>query len=174
MKYRCTNPNFRQWKDYGGRGISVCERWLTFKNFLADMGDPPPGMRLERIDNDGNYEPGNCRWASPKDQQRNQRVTRRVVVDGVSYVAADLADRSGLKTETIIERAAKGLRLRDVLSPKRRVFHAGLALGGKANGKRNRKKTHCPQGHQYSKANTYVTPEGYRRCRRCRADGMLR
>jgi len=73
MKYRCLNPNCSDYKNYGGRGIKVCERWMDFTNFLADMGEKPEGLTLDRINNDGNYEPGNCRWATWKEQRQNQR-----------------------------------------------------------------------------------------------------
>jgi hypothetical protein len=74
MLQRCLNPNNAAWSDYGGRGITVCKRWLTFENFYADMGDPLEGLTLDRFpNNDGNYEPGNCRWATRKEQAINQR-----------------------------------------------------------------------------------------------------
>lgn len=72
MIQRCTNPNSQRYSRYGGRGISVCQRWFRFENFLADMGPRPPGYSIERIDNDGNYEPSNCVWIPRNQQQRNQ------------------------------------------------------------------------------------------------------
>lgn len=78
MVSRCTNPNDPRWEDYGGRGITVCLRWRhSFLYFLADMGEAPEGLTLDRFpNNDGNYEPGNCRWATPSEQVANRRPSR--------------------------------------------------------------------------------------------------
>jgi hypothetical protein len=74
MLSRCTNPKIKGWKNYGGRGIKVCDEWLKFENFYADMGDPPKRLSLDRINNDGGYEKSNCWWADWRQQNHNKRV----------------------------------------------------------------------------------------------------
>lgn len=78
MVQRCINPKTRKYNDYGGRGIKVCDRWRVFQNFLDDMGVKPHGLSLDRIDNNGNYEPGNCRWATGAEQVRNRRAIEEI------------------------------------------------------------------------------------------------
>ena len=74
MRRRCENPNSTNYKNYGARGIKVCDRWQSFENFLADMGEKPdPALTLDRTNNEGDYEPDNCRWATRKEQRANKR-----------------------------------------------------------------------------------------------------
>lgn len=174
MRQRCNNPKAQQFHHYGGRGIRVCERWNSFEKFYADMGDVPDGKSLERIDVEGNYGPNNCRWATQKEQMRNMRITRRVTVEGKTYVAADLADKLGVKTDTIIERAKVCKTYDELMSQERRVFHDGLALGGKISGAKRSARTHCKRGHEFTSENTRITPQGWRACRTCHNEKMRR
>lgn len=111
-KGRCTNPNNDRYSSYGGRGITMCDRWLnSFENFLADMGERPEEMSLDRIDVDGNYEPSNCRWATAKEQSNNLRVQKE---RGGSL--QELADKSGLPATTIQTRLSRGWSLEKALT----------------------------------------------------------
>lgn len=89
MIQRCHNENNAEFKNYGGRGIEVCERWHDFANFIADMGRRPFGMTVERKDNDSSYSPGNCIWASQKTQNANKRHNRFVEIDGRRMIASE-------------------------------------------------------------------------------------
>jgi hypothetical protein len=85
MKQRCTNPKNNHYKSYGGRGIKIHPSWMNYKHFLADMGPRPEGKTLDRRDNNGNYEPGNCRWATDDEQFANTSRNIKVTVEGVEY-----------------------------------------------------------------------------------------
>ncbi len=109
MKQRCNYAQSKQYPAYGGRGITVCARWNdSFENFLADMGERPKGMTIDRIDSDGNYEPKNCRWATDPDQQRNRRSTILVERNGVTKCVKDWCDELGLKPDAVYGRIRRG------------------------------------------------------------------
>jgi len=111
MKTRCTNPRQSHWELYGGRGITVCDRWLSsFEAFLADVGRAPsPRHTLDRIDNDGNYEPGNVRWATAAEQVRNSRAVKLVTVSGRTVHLAEAARMLGIHRTLLTKRIAAGM-----------------------------------------------------------------
>lgn len=100
---RCTNPKYKEWRYYGGRGITVCPEWLaSAKAFLEYMGPRPgPGYSIDRIDTNGNYEPGNVRWADAKTQARNKRTSRYVEFDGVRLTLAEWSEKLGVKFDVL-------------------------------------------------------------------------
>lgn len=118
MIARCTNPNEVSYPDYGGRGIAVCARWMeSFENFLADMGPCPPGMTIERMDNSLGYGPGNCVWASRKQQNRNKRSTRYLTHEGLTLSLAEWAERTpAIPYHTIKGRLVRGWTDADALT----------------------------------------------------------
>jgi hypothetical protein len=117
MKDRCLNPNNHRWHRYGGRGISIDPSWLSFAQFLSDMG-PRPSLRhsIERRDNDGNYEPGNCYWATPIQQQNNMRQNVRIEFEGKTQTIAQWARETGLNPGTIRARLRRKWALIDVFN----------------------------------------------------------
>lgn len=109
MLSRCQNKNVPNHPGYGGRGIRVCERWQVFENFISDMGRrPSPAHSLDRIDNDGNYEPENCRWATNTVQQRNKRNAVLVTWAGETLPVREWEDRLGFRKELLYGRLKKG------------------------------------------------------------------
>ena len=109
MKRRCLSPNAHNYKHYGGRGIKICARWMTFVNFADDMGERPSGHTLDRIDNDGMYCPENCKWSTQAEQSRNRSSSVRVTLDGKTMTATDAAKLYGIHRKTIAKRVASGV-----------------------------------------------------------------
>lgn len=109
MLRRCRNAKCAAFKDYGGRGITVCERWLQFSAFLEDMGRRPQGKTLDRENNNGNYEPANCRWADRKTQAINSRHARMFTVNDRTMCLRDWSRETGIPPSTIKRRLGRGL-----------------------------------------------------------------
>ena len=108
MKRRCRDAHRHTHGRYGGRGIKVCRRWLySFSNFLADMGERPPGTTLDRKDNNGNYTPENCRWATQREQHGNKCSNRRIRFCGRTMILADWARELGINPATLWWRLAR-------------------------------------------------------------------
>lgn len=108
MKQRCHNPNNHNYKNYGARGISICKRWMDFPSFLSDMGPKPHGLTIDRINNEGNYEPGNCRWATTKQQRDNQRTCYQVSFNGRTDNITNWARSIGIHPDTLKHRLVVG------------------------------------------------------------------
>jgi hypothetical protein len=122
MKDRCLNPRHSAYDRYGGRGVTICERWLTFANFFADMGPrPTPEHSLDRVDANGNYEPENCRWATDAEQNQNSRKNRFLTHDGQTLCVSEWARRIGIKAATLEQRLNLGWSVeRALTAPLRR------------------------------------------------------
>lgn len=117
MMMRCNNESHPAYSHYGGRGIKVCERWSDVRIFVADMGlRPTPKHSLDRIDNEGSYSPDNCRWADPKEQQRNKRTTKTVEYEGETLPLVELAERFGIEPETLRKRLKRDWPMERALS----------------------------------------------------------
>jgi hypothetical protein len=129
MMDRCNNPNSDDYKDYGGRGISVCERWRDFINFFEDMGERPKGLSLDRIDNSKGYSKDNCRYASLKEQVRNRRVTVMITHTGETKPLAQWCEELGVSYERADRRYRLGHPPHKILSTE--VFKTGPAKGSR-------------------------------------------
>lgn len=107
MRTRCNNPNYKDFHLYGGRGISVCASWESFENFLCDMGPKPDGLTIERRDNDGNYEPDNCYWATRREQALNRKTSQIATYAGMTLCAREWADKLGVSRNAFHTRARR-------------------------------------------------------------------
>lgn len=116
MVKRTTNPNDKAYPQYGGRGIGVCQEWLTFEGFSKDMGEKPDGLTLERVNNDLGYSPENCRWATYKDQARNKRNTVKVMFRGESTTLGSICDTFGIKYASLYYPMRDGYQLETIVT----------------------------------------------------------
>ena|SRR3990167_4424025 len=119
MRQRCQNPRNKKYTQYGGRGIRICKRWEKFQNFLEDMGKRPFGKMIERVDNNGNYDPGNCRWATAKEQANNTRRNRWISYGGMTLTLTDWAAHIGITPGSLHERLQK-LPISEALTKEKR------------------------------------------------------
>lgn len=116
MRGRCLNPNDSDFKDYGGRGITVCERWNDFAAFFEDMGPRQHGETIDRIDVNGNYEPGNCRWAPAGIQSRNKRNNHRLTINGETLTLAEWCRHFGIEPSKVRYRLKQGFPVEEAFS----------------------------------------------------------
>lgn len=116
MIARCENPKARGYNNYGGRGIKVCERWHLFENFKSDMGECPPRLTLDRLNNDGNYEPSNCQWRSRLDQQNNRRCSVRHLAFGETGTIKELCRKLGKDYQLTNTRVRRGIPIEEALT----------------------------------------------------------
>jgi hypothetical protein len=107
MLARCNNPNHQAYKDYGGRGIKVCPRWSRFENFFTDMGSRPNGLSLDRINNEEDYTPGNCKWSSPTQQANNRRNSRMIEFNGDVLTIMQWSERLHMPATALYVRLTK-------------------------------------------------------------------
>lgn len=128
MLARCTNPDAGNYENYGGRGINVCDRWYeSFEAFFEDMGHPPsPEHTLDRIDGRGDYEPGNCRWATRVQQQNNRSNTVWITYHGKTLSVMEWAQRIGVQYMTLYLRIKRGWGVQRALTTGRRPQNSGI------------------------------------------------
>lgn len=132
MIYRCYNEKAPNYENYGGRGISVCDRWMDFENFLIDMGIPPDGFSLDRIDNGDQYSPENCRWADVQTQSNNRRTNTFIEINGERLTLTEVSRKFGIHKDTIGWRLKQGMSGVDLIAPsqkpaRKRVLNGEIA-----------------------------------------------
>lgn len=132
IKERCLNPNSKKYPDYGGRGITVCNRWLKFEDFFSDMGRRPgPKFSIERIDNNDGYHPKNCKWATQVEQNKNTRVSVFVIFQGKRVHLSIAAAAIGVTSGRLRQRMRRGVSQEFLFSPNRLENNQGLAVEGR-------------------------------------------
>jgi len=148
MMQRCGNPKQVGYHNYGGRGIKVCDRWHKLSNFIADMGPrPSPKHSIERRDNNGDYTPSNCKWATRHEQHRNMRRNVWLTLDGVTLCLKDWARSTGMDQMTIKGRLRRGWSVRDTLT-----LPANKSMScARYHRAKSLTKTECKWGHPYPK-----------------------
>ena len=120
MKRRCSKVDDKSYKNYGGRGIEVCDRWLNFENFYADFGyKHKVGLSIERIDNNGNYEVGNCRWIKTAEQQKNTRKNVYITYNNQTMIASDWEKKLGFTKDYILSYLRKGFNFEYIINRKK-------------------------------------------------------
>lgn len=139
MKTRCSYKNASNFERYGGRGISICERWLSFENFLEDMGDAPNGFQIDRIDNNKGYYPENCRWVSPSDNCKNTRRNVFLSYREKKMCIADWSVETGIPARTISYRVSCGMPIDEILNKQKtkkpKSEYTGVTYSKNTNGK---------------------------------------
>lgn len=160
MKQRCLQKNSVGYRHYGGRGITICQQWLEFTGFLSDMGEPPSESHsLDRIDVNGNYEPGNCRWATSEEQANNTRRNIRVTFRGETRTLREWAKTLGVSYSAI--------RQRQYHHPEMPVELLLLAPSTSLAAFNAATKPACKHGHAFTPENTVIKKSGRRVCRTC-------
>ncbi len=160
LKGRCFNPRNKAFKHYGGRGIKVCVRWMSYFNFYDDMGPVPRGFSIERVDVNGDYCPENCKWIPRREQPLNLRTTRKFTFQGESLPLSVWSKRLGVPKSALKARFQKGIPARRALDPNFKRLPSPIAA-------RRRKNRWCLRGHLYDMA--VFHPDGRLKFRYCLA-----
>ena len=162
MRDRCRNKNAKHFARYGGRGIAIDPAWDEFAQFLADMGEQPKGLTLERIDNDGPYSAKNCKWATRSEQANNRQYCRVYTHDGQSMTLSQWARLVGLRRNALDKRLSTGMALGEALFAPTMTHQEIVARSNEEK----RARTHCKWGHEWTPENS-GKDKGGRRCRAC-------